>query len=522
MLPDGSPRPPIVGARVSGPIPPTDRVELTVLLRRRASPVPYPDVVGLGRLPPRQRRYLAREEFARRHGAHPDDVRTVTEFARRNALEVGAVFLGARIVQLSGPADQVGRLFGVTLQRWTYAGGSYRGHDGPIELPKELEEVVVGVFGLDDRPQARPHFVRHRASASTDQSYPPPTVAAAYEYPEGTDGSGETIAILELGGGFSPSDLQSYFTSLGLPLPSVTVVSVDGAQNAPTGDPNGPDAEVELDIEVAGGCAPGARIVVYFAPNTDRGFLDGVTQAVHDSVNQPSVLSISWGSPESAWTGQAESALNGAIEDAATMGVSVLVAAGDGGASDGVPSGALTVDFPASSPFATGCGGTKLTLTGDTIGSEVVWNELSIGEGATGGGVSEAFPLPSYQGGVQVPVAPNGFVGRGVPDVAGDADPTTGYSVFVDGAPAVIGGTSAVAPLWSALIARLNQALGAPVGFLNPSLYRAPADATFHGITSGNNDGYSAGPGWNPCTGWGSPDGSLLLQSLRPAPGAAP
>jgi len=511
----GTDRKPIPGARSSGPIPPDERVELALLLRRRASAPPYPDVVALSRTPLPARAYLSREEFGRRHGANPEDVERVREFARTHGLEVGGVSVGARIVQLAGPADRVSRIFGVTLERWRYPGGSYRGHPEPASLPRELEEVAVGVFGLDDRPQAKAHFVRHRASAPTDVGYSPSTVAEAYNFPAGTDGTGQTIGILELGGGFSASDLQSFFGGLGASVPSVTVVSVDGAQNAPTGDPNGPDAEVELDIEVAGACAPGARIVVYFAPNTDRGFLDGLSQAVHDTTNRPTILSVSWGSPESAWSASAESAINGAIEDAATMGVTVLVAAGDGGASDGVSSGALTVDFPASSPFATGCGGTKLELSGGTIASEVVWNDLSMGEGATGGGVSETFPLPSYQAAAGVPGAPNGFVGRGVPDVAGDADPTTGYSVFVDGAGAVLGGTSAVAPLWSALVARLNEALGTPVGFLNPRLYSAPADTTFHDVTSGNNDGYSAGPGWDPCTGWGTPDGTLLLQSLR-------
>ncbi|MGD0249777.1 MAG: S53 family peptidase, partial [Thermoplasmata archaeon] len=299
---------------------------------------------------------------------------------------------------------------------------------------------------------------------------------------------------------------------------AVVAVSVDGAQNIPTGDPNGPDGEVELDLEVAGSVAPGARLVAYFAPNTDRGFLDGLTRAIHDSTHRPSIVSISWGGPESSWTGQARAALAAACEDAATMGISILVAAGDHGAGDGVPTGGPTVDFPASSPYVTACGGTRLLMKASQIASEVVWNELAIGEGATGGGVSQSFPLPSYQLGANVPKAPNGFVGRGVPDVAGDADPASGYSVRVDGSDTVIGGTSAVAPLWAALLARVNQSLGAAAGFVNPLLYSPAGVASFHDITSGNNDGYSAGPGWDPCTGWGTPDGSRLLLSLRSPP----
>ncbi len=510
---EGSERAPVPGARRLRPVDPAERVEVTLVLRRRSLPGEFPDVVRIGRRSPPRREVLSREEFALRHGAHPDDLARVAGTLERHGVDRGRVSVGGRTVHASGPAHALERLFGTTLEYWTGPEGTYRGRRGALFLPRELEGVVVAVLGLDNRPQARPHFRRRRLAAATDVSYAPPTVAAAYDFPSGTDGTGATVGVLELGGGFSSADLTSYFGSLGVPVPGVTVVSVDGATNAPTGDPDGPDGEVELDLEVVGSVAPGARLVAYFAPNTDRGFLDGLTDEVHDPTNRPSIVSVSWGGPESDWTTQARSALNAVCEDAATMGVSVVVAAGDGGASDGVASGALTVDFPASSPYATACGGTRLVLRGTTIESEVVWNDLSAGEGATGGGVSEAFPLPGYQNGVGVPAAPNGFVGRGVPDVAGDADPATGYSVLIDGEGTVVGGTSAVAPLWAALFARLQQALGAPVGFANPRLYTPADEATFHDITSGTNDGYSAGPGWDPCTGWGSPDGARLLRA---------
>jgi quinol monooxygenase YgiN len=197
------------------------------------------------------------------------------------------------------------------------------------------------------------------------------------------------------------------------------------------------------------------------------------------------------------------------------MGITVLVASGDDGSSDGTTGGTPTVDFPASSPYVVGCGGTKLTLSGTTISSEQAWNELSSDEGATGGGVSEVFALPTFQDRANVPKAPNGFVGRGVPDVAGDADPETGYNVVVDGEETVIGGTSAVAPLWAGLFALINQSLGTNVGYVNSLLYSATEEATFHDITSGNNGAYSAGPGWDACTGLGTPNGSALLAALR-------
>jgi len=515
---EGSERAPLPGARRVGGVEATDRVAVTLVVRHRPDAPPFPDVAAMGRVRPEERSYLTREEFAVRHGAHPNDLGQVAKFARAHGLVVGRVSAGARTVQLEGPVLEVARLFGVTVERWSSGPVNYRGRTGPIQLPAELEGVVVGVFGLDDRPQARPHFRRHKTPAPTDVAYAPGTVAAAYDFPVGANGAGETIGLLEFGGGYSSSDLATFFGEVGVTAPTVTVVSVDGATNSPTGDPDGPDGEVELDVEVAGSTTPGSHLVVYFAPNTEQGFVDALNEAVHDTTNRPSIISLSWGAPESGWTTPARSALNAACEDASAMGVTVLVAAGDNGASDGVPGGALTVDFPASSPFVLGCGGTRLLLSGETIVSEVVWNELAIGEGATGGGVSEVFPLPSFQSGARVPPAPNGFVGRGVPDVAGDADPASGYSVVIDGSNSVVGGTSAVAPLWAALFARINQSLGVPVGYVNALLYSPSFATAFHDITSGNNDGYSAGPGWDACTGLGSPDGARLLQLLRTSP----
>jgi kumamolisin len=312
--------------------------------------------------------------------------------------------------------------------------------------------------------------------------------------------------------------LNAFFKSLGIGTPKVTSVSVDQGTNSPTGDPNGPDGEVELDIEVSGAVAPGAQIGAYFAPNTDRGFIDALTAAIHDGNLRPSIISISWGSPESSWTDQARNAMNSACQDAATMGVTVLVASGDHGATDGLASGTFAVDYPSSSPFVIGCGGTKLALSGNTISSEQAWNELAQNEGATGGGVSDYFPIPNFQTKAGVPTSPKGFRGRGVPDVAGDADPTTGYNVFVDGQWTVIGGTSAVAPLWAGLLARINQAMGKPAGYLNPLLYAQNVSGSLRDITSGDNGGYSAGPGWDPCTGLGSPDGAALLAALKGEP----
>ncbi|MGA2218233.1 MAG: S53 family peptidase, partial [Terracidiphilus sp.] len=271
---------------------------------------------------------------------------------------------------------------------------------------------------------------------------------------------------------------------------------------------------------VAASVAPGAKIAVYFTPNTDQGFTDAITTAVHDATNKPSVISISWGGPESSWTAQAAAALDAACQSAAALGVTITVAAGDNGSSDGATGN--NVDFPASSPHVLACGGTKLDADGATIVSEVVWNETANNEGATGGGVSTLFALPSWQANAKVPAPSVSTGGRGVPDVAGDADPTTGYTIRVDGETTVIGGTSAVAPLWAGLVAVANEQLGTQVGFINPAIYASKAASAFNDITQGNNGAFSAGPGWDACTGLGSPIASKLIPLLAPAAPGTP
>jgi len=511
----GSARKPLPGGKDVGPADPNQKIEVTVYLRRGSKGPEFPSVERLGVRPPRERKYLTRQDFAREYGASTADIHKVREFASQYGLRVAAEKRAARNVNLTGTVSAFGEALGADLRRYEHSSGTYRCRTGNLTIPRDLESVIEAVLGLDNRPQAKTHFrlLKKKPKSAKDVSYSPLQVAKAYAFPSGENGSGQCIGIIELGGGYNTSDLNAFFSGLGLATPEITAVSVDGSKNSPTGDPSGPDGEVELDIEMAGAIAQAAQFGVYFALNTDQGFIDAVTTAVHDATLKPSIISISWGGPEDSWTEQSRNALNSACQDAATMGVTVLAASGDSGASDGESSG-LAVDFPASSPYVVGCGGTKLTISGATIGSEQAWNELSAGEGATGGGVSEVFSLPTYQSSANVPKAPNGFVGRGVPDVAGDADPETGYNVVVDGEQSVIGGTSAVAPLWAGLFALINQALGTNVGYVNPLLYAAKEEATFHDITSGSNGGYSAGPGWDACTGLGSPNGAALLSAL--------
>jgi kumamolisin len=486
-------------------------VSVTVLLRRAGT---HP-AIAAEEAPPIT--ILSRTTFSERHGASKEDLKLVEKFAHHANLTVVDSSVPKRRVILSGTAAAMASAFGVEFSCYKSddTGHTFRGRTGTIQIPAELQGAVVGVIGLDNRPVAKPHFRTKKKKPAASATFTPPQVAALYQFPKGLTGAGQTVAIIELGGGYKTADLQTYFQGLGVTEPNVVAVAVDGGANKPGGDADG---EVLLDIEVVGAVAPGADIAVYFAPNTDQGFVDAISDAVHDATRKPSIVSISWGGPEDSWTAQSLAAMNSALQDAATLGVTVTVASGDNGSTDG-EAGALHVDFPSSSPYALACGGTTLKGSGSKISSETVWNETANKEGAGGGGVSLQFPLPSYQQAAGVPTQPaTKYVGRGVPDVAGNADPSTGYQVRVDGQNEVVGGTSAVAPLWAGLVALLNEKLGKPVGFLNPTLYTL-GETVFQDITVGNNDdgglgNYSAKAGWDACTGLGSPNGTALLNAL--------
>ncbi|MDB6083241.1 MAG: kscp [Gammaproteobacteria bacterium] len=512
----GSERATLPGARVLQPAEPTERLEVSVLVRRRAAQDMRARVSSLAS-GDRSPTFLNRHDFAKAHGADPADFAAVRAYANAHGLAVIQEHAARRTSILSGTVAQFCAAFDVQLHRMEHAGGTYRGRTGEIHLPPELDGVVEAVLGLDNRPQAKPHFriraavgnVNWRPAAAGSISYTPTQLADIYGFPSGS-GEGECVALVELGGGYRPADLDTYFAGLGVGSPAVVAVSVDHGTNSPTGDGNGPDGEVMLDVEVVGAIAPKAKLAVYFAPNTDAGFLDAITTAIHDTTNRPSVISISWGGPESSWTPQAMKAMDDAFQAAATLGITVCVASGDNGSSDGATGGGDHVDFPASSPFALACGGTSLQATQTTIQSESTWNDGSRG-GASGGGISSFFALPAWQKGLSARNAQGQSIPltmRGVPDVAGDADPMTGYDVRVDGTDTVIGGTSAVAPLWAALIARINGINGKPAGLLNPRLYAN--GGALRDITQGNNGDFEASVGWDACTGLGSPVGKSL------------
>jgi kumamolisin len=514
----------VPNARVAGGINLNDVTEVTLFTRRGPS---SPDLAArvqlLGSARASERQYLSRQEIADQYGADTADLDAIEKFANEQSLTVVAVSPGQRSIRLAGTLSNLASAFKVQFSQYQSSLGSYRGYTGHVQVPDSLSSIVKAVIGLDTKPASQYRLQKYQAAAAAAQaqSYTPNEVASLYNFPTDLNGNGQCIGILEFGGGYQMSDLNTYFQSLGIATPDIVSVSVAGAVNAPVPGQNSPDFEVMLDVEVIGAIASGAQIVVYFAPNTTLGWWRAMNTAIDDTYHNPSVISISWGGAESTWGHGMMEAIDSVFQRAGAAGITICAAAGDSGYTDGVtsliPGLSAHVDFPASSPHVVACGGTSLQSSGEQITSETVWNDSPTS--ATGGGVSTVFPVPSYQAEANVPSSVNvgHQAGRGVPDVAGDADPNTGYNIRVHGQDWVIGGTSAVAPLWASLFALINQQLGTPLGFVNPQLYsEGVSGGGFHDIVVGNNGqgGYQAGPGWDACTGLGSPDGSALLEVM--------
>ncbi len=531
----GSHRTPVAGATRTGRTRADSPVTVTVKLRRRAA---MTHDVSSGEA-------LSRDQLAEAFGADPDDLKRVTDTFEALGLSVADASLATRSLTLTGSAGAMEAAFGVELSDYAIPGGGYRGRTGAVQLPASVSDLVVGVFGLDDRKVARRrHRLRTHAHDAGDLAggaatpLTPAQLTARYSFPPG-DGAGQTVGLLEFGGGFQPADLNQFCDLAGVgAAPEVRVVSVGGAPTDQIDDATG---EVMLDVEVIAGACPGARIAIYFAAWTEQGWLAALDAALQDKANDLGVLSISWGAPEEAdiWTPQAMQQVNEALKDAAALGITVCVATGDDGSSDGVKDGRAHVDFPASSPFALAVGGTTIpgaAAAGVPSGPDRAW-KLGDGlradsGGSSGGGVSGVFPRPSWQAGLTVaPVNAGGLAGRCVPDLAVNADWTTSpYLTVVNGASKAGGGTSAAAPLVAALITRINAARasgGKPrVGCLTPRLYTA---ATAGGpplghlvcvdVVEGDNataaaGGYEAGPGYDAVSGWGTPDGVKLAAAL--------
>ncbi|PPV06118.1 peptidase [Xanthomonas bromi] len=465
---------------------------------------------------------FTRAEFSERFAASASDLRAVADFAARYGLTVERAHADSGNVMLEGTVQQCEAAFQVSLREYVHGSLRYRGRTGAVSIPQALTGIVTAVLGLDARPQAQTLPSTPDASAAlptatqppapTDKQdgplmqYTPPQLAQLYGFPD-HDGHGQCIGIIVLGAGYAREQMAAYFAQLHVPMPTLVDVLLPGATNTVSGGNANADVEAQMDIQIAGAIAPGATLVAYFAANTDNGFLEAINAAIHDTEHSPGIIAISWGFSESQWTPQSRQAYDCAFQAAALMGITVCVAAGDDGASDGQPG--LNVCFPASSPFVLACGGTRLQVTADSA------NEQAWARG--GGGQSKFFARPAWQKDLHLTDAQHEsrqLSMRGVPDVAANADAQTGYYLSINGQPAVMGGTSAAAPLWAALLARIYGANGMQPHFVLPRLYGQP-DA-FRDIVAGDNAGFRASTGWDANTGLGVPDGARLTAVLRP------
>jgi kumamolisin len=514
----GSERPEPAGARRVG-VPAADqRLTVSIVLRPRSPQNEPPSG-------PADQGTVNQSRFAATPGADPRAIAAVEQFAHEENLTVEATFSKQRMVKLSGSVAQLEEAFQVELVVFEDRGKQYVSHAGAVYLPTQLVPVVLGVFGLSN-PPIRPHSSPGPNQVVNDLT----RTLAVYGVLgglDGLDGSLQTVGIISLGGGgYRVEDLEAFF---GGPdnVPTIVDESTDGVTENSPGGPY--DGEITQDICIIGSIAPSATIVVYWGSNDNSGYINAVGYAVHDSVNNPSVLSTSWGWAEESWGPMGMISMNSYFVEAVQHVISVFAASGDRGWSDGLLDNFWHVDYPASDENVTGCGGTTLTIAGDgSRQAEVVWNDPSSPDpntwGVSGGGVSNYFFLPDFQQGIGVPANPNppppsgpdwiGPLGRGVPDVASHAD---GFNGIPGSAAPIFDGTSAAAPLWAGLITLINQLNGVPTGYFNDVLYgRLAPQGALYDVTSGDDAFYAAQVGWDACTGWGSPNGAQIAYLIGP------
>ncbi len=523
-----------------GELDPNDQIDLTIGLVGPQLPGPD-EYVG---------QTLSPAEFAKRFGSNQADADKVAKCLEKYGLKVLDVSLANRSMRVIGSAADIQKAFrsDMMIMR-SPLGVEYRGRHGTIQIPAELKGLVTGVFGLDERRMARrkarsataPRRLKRSALSATLSPLTPADLEQRYNFPPG-DGTGQSIAIAEFGGGYFADDVTTFATKFQRPVPSVSAVPVDAPAYTlqqiyalppdQRNDQLGNSIEVMMDVEIIAGLCPRANISVYFSTFDQQGWIDLLNAVI--SAN-PVVLSVSWGLAEDdpGWSANARTAINNQLNTARLLGITICVSSGDDGSGDQIDDGHAHVDFPSSSPFVLSVGGTMLDASAGPI-AEVVWwqspgRRTNAGGGSTGGGVSTIFDRPAWQT-VSVKSLNAGSIdGRVIPDVVALSGPPY-YDLIFIGQPQPNGGTSASAPLWAALVARIDAALPAAKRhrFLTPLLYQAGTSGQPIGqtalvdITSGNNAsnpepgvGYAAGPGFDAASGWGVPDGVKLLNALK-------
>lgn len=420
----------------------------------------------------------------------PQEKTFLEYFLRQNKLQkklINDIFCDA-----SGTCKDICNIFNTEINLFKKDNKTYFSDINNLTIPQELY-FISNIIGLNNIPKYKPFYKIN--NEKNTKGYTPVQIGEFYDFPFQFRGSNRVISIIQLGGGFRQKDLDYYFLQfLNLDTrPQVLYYTINGAKN----DPDSPDSgEVYLDIETAGAIAKCSLIIVYFAPNNDLGFYEAIYFAMNNlNYSIPTAISISWGSSERYNSTAYMESMNDLFGIARKYNINIFCASGDDGSSDGAPG--LNVDFPASCPNGIGCGGTTMIVKDNKLIEEVVWP-------GSGGGFSKIFPAPEYQkliGGT-----------RGVPDIAGNADPSTGYIIYINGKFSIVGGTSAVAPLYAGLTALISEAKGS-TPYLNPTIYSFPKEICYD-VTKGSNGPngkWDAKVGWDPCTGNGRIYGDKLL-----------
>lgn len=543
-LPHTAPRPLRDAVRRAEGPDPEQRVTVTVVVRSRQGEDALAEALdAVRRRLPHERPVLGHEEHARRFGSLQEDLGAVQAFAAEHGLEAVEVSPARHVVVLAGPLAAFARAFGVRFHLFDHPERPFRSHEGPVTIPRGLRGIVEDVIGLDDRPLARPRAAGGTAGTAgttgtleTLVHTDPRTLARYYQFPEGLTGAGQCVAVLQFGGGYYASDMEEYFRLRGLPLPAMELVELGGQTSQPgspemmrayaakiglipaeAGDSSvTTDAgtfwatvECTMDLQILGTLAPEARFVTYLSPGTPQGKYDAFSRAIYDSQRSPSVINCSWGSCENQTPSSLLRSLDRLFQEAAVKGVTICASAGDAG--DGASKcGEPSVNCPADSPYVLACGGSGVAAD---LSKETSWYEdLSGFVMSGGGGYSAAYGMPDWQkegiGGA------GGHSGRALPDVAAKADVMAGYDVVVTGLDLPMGGSSAAAPMWAGLTALINQKLGKPAGFFASHLYSKDLAGAVRDITESGGGPCKTGPGWDVCTGLGSPVGTGLLAAL--------
>jgi len=513
-------------------------MEVTLSLRA-------PSLPGSDNMPAKA---LTHEEFASKYGVKPEDAEKVRHALEKYGLKVEEISLPGRSMRVSGPVSAMNSAFQTHLGVYRSADqGDFRGREGNIQIPAEIDGIVTGVFGLDERRVARRKSTRAAAAptpATKMSPLGPSDFEKRYSFPA-NQGAGQEIGIAEFEGGYFADDLQAFCTKYNLAMPNITTVPVGlpaltlaQIQALPAqkrNDELDASIEVNMDIQIVAGLCPQAKMFVYFAPFTQKGWVDLLNKIISGSPAKPVTVSVSWGAPEDSpdWSSSARTEINDRLQAAALLGITVCISSGDDGSGDEMTDGHAHVDFPSSSPFVLSVGGTMLTGAEANPIEEVWWESpgerTSKGGGAGGGGVSVEFLRPTWQN-VTVKSLNNPSIdGRVVPDVSALAGPPLYDLIFV-GKDFPNGGTSASTPLWAALLARINASLPSQLQqrFLTPLLYGNAKNGQARGaiscrdITVGQNAshpdpgvGYQAQPGFDAVSGWGTPNGTALLQALK-------